>query len=83
MRYEVYGREMFVVGVRVRRTSAETNSNDHERYEGRRTERSCQIKHRIVKPLASQATRSEKAKSLRSSVVSSFLFFFPNLQAHR
>lgn len=44
------------------RISAETNSSDNERYEERRTKRSCQIKRRVVKPRASQATRSEKAE---------------------
>jgi len=67
---------MFVVRVRVPRTSAETNSSDYERYEGRRTKHSCQIKRRVVKPRASQATRSEKAKCLCSSVEFSFLSFF-------
>lgn len=51
-------RKMFVVGEggggeRVPRISAETNSSDHERYEERRTKRSCQIKRRAVKPRAS------------------------------
>lgn len=76
---------MFVVRVRVPRTSAETSSSDYERYEGRRTEDAAAKSNVALLSLAqAKPHEARRRKCLRSSVVSSFLvFFFPNLQAHR